>query len=88
MTRPAYRGRWKQVRLAILERDGYLCMIRLPCCTQIATEVDHIIQPSAGGRRLDPDNLRAACQPCNSARGGHQGQLTRRHQATTPSRNW
>lgn len=70
MTKPAYRGAWKQVRLTILARDNWTCRIRLPGCQVHANEVDHIIPLAQGGARLDPRNLRAACQPCNAKRGG------------------
>ncbi len=58
---------WKAVRLQVLARDGYRCMIRLPGCTGRATQVDHIVSMSNGGSRLDPANLRAACRSCNIA---------------------
>lgn len=62
---------WKQLRLDILDRDGHQCQIQYPGrCTGRATTVDKI-QPAA--RRpdlaLDPDNLRAACRPCNEHKG-------------------
>lgn len=87
MTKPAYRGAWRTVRLTILERDGYHCQLRLPGCTYKATTVDHIVEVVRGGRRLDPTNLRAACMHCNSKRGGHTKWNT---QPTTlgPSRQW
>jgi 5-methylcytosine-specific restriction endonuclease McrA len=64
-----YDRAWQRVRLAILARDGYRCRLALPCCTGVATEVDHIVELAAGGARLDPANLQAACKPCNSTKG-------------------
>jgi 5-methylcytosine-specific restriction endonuclease McrA len=59
----AYRlpGNWKRLRASILDRDGGVCQIRLPGCTGLATEVDHI-RP---GDDHSESNLRAACQSCN-----------------------
>ena len=67
-TRPEYKGRWQTVRKRILERDGHTCQIRAPKCTIHATHVDHIIPVTQGGPWWDPDNLRAACAPCNYSR--------------------
>lgn len=60
---------WRRVRLTVLERDGYLCQLRLPGCTVTATTVDHLVSRARGGAALDPNNLRAACTPCNSRKG-------------------
>jgi 5-methylcytosine-specific restriction endonuclease McrA len=91
MTKPAYRGAWPVVRLAILERDGYRCQIKGKRCTQVATEVDHVVSLAEGGARLDPTNLRAACRSCNLTLGGAVGGR-RRTRTTTPggqpSRDW
>ena len=81
--KPWYSGPWKRVRLTVLQRDDYRCQIAGPGCTRTATEVDHI-PPAAldptGHTWFDPDNLRAACQPCNLAR------LVKA--TTTSSRQW
>jgi 5-methylcytosine-specific restriction endonuclease McrA len=52
----------------VIERDGGVCQLSLPGCTFVATTADHVIPRSLGGDS-DPDNLRAACRPCNSRRG-------------------
>lgn len=64
------RGRpWRRFRLMILERDGWRCQIRTPgVCKGKATTVDHIRRLKDGGRRLDPNNARGACSPCNRDR--------------------
>jgi 5-methylcytosine-specific restriction endonuclease McrA len=51
----------------VLARDGYRCKIRGPRCTGVATEVDHVVLKSQGGRD-EPPNLRASCVACNSSR--------------------
>jgi hypothetical protein len=59
---------WRRVRKVVLERDGYLCRVRLPGCTGQATQCDHIISVDDGGSWFDEGNLRAACAHCNNAR--------------------
>ncbi len=63
-----YDHSWRKVRLTILERDGYRCRIKGKNCKGEANDVDHIIPVDRGGERLDPMNLRAACNGCNVAR--------------------
>ncbi len=74
---------WRTVRLAVLERDGHRCQIGGPRCTQHATEVDHIVAIDDGGAPYDPQNLRAACKRCNSAR-----RVGKQQAAAPPSRDW
>lgn len=64
---------WQIVRLAVLERDERRCRIGDAGCTTVATHVDHIVSPKLGGPFFDPANLRAACEYCNTARGGRVG---------------
>jgi len=59
------RKDWPIVRLAVLDRDLWLCQIKGPGCTRYATCVDHIVSRADGGEN-DPANLRAACLACNS----------------------
>jgi hypothetical protein len=40
---------WQRVRLEILKRDHYLCQVKGPRCTKVATCVDHICKPQDGG---------------------------------------
>ena len=63
-----YDYQWRKLRLEVLERDHWLCQVRLPVCTTAATTVDHIVPLARGGARLDPENCRASCGPCNSSR--------------------
>jgi 5-methylcytosine-specific restriction endonuclease McrA len=69
LTSPAYR----RLRLAVLDRDRWLCQIAGPRCTGAATEVDHIVARADGGDIFDPHNLRAACATCNRGRGAALG---------------
>ena len=69
MAKPPYQGvAWRNVRAEVLERDGYACRIRLPKCTGMATQVDHIVAIVDGGDWYEPSNLRASCAYCNAAR--------------------
>lgn len=67
-----YDTAWERLRPEILARDAGRCQVRGPRCTDEATAVDHIIPVEDGGPRLDPTNLRAACQPCNTWRANRQ----------------
>lgn len=58
-------GKWKKLRLTILDRDGRVCV-----CGKPADTVDHIIPRVKGGDMWSPDNLRAMCKSCNSSKGG------------------
>jgi 5-methylcytosine-specific restriction endonuclease McrA len=60
---------WARVRLAILDRDRWVCQVRDKGCTHGATAVDHITPAVEGGDFYDPANLRATCRRCNSTRG-------------------
>lgn len=59
--------KWRVIRAAVLARDNYQCQIQGPNCLGTATQPDHIVPKSQGGSDM-MSNLRAACQPCNSAR--------------------
>jgi 5-methylcytosine-specific restriction protein A len=66
---------WRAMRLQILERDQYVCMIcglpTIPGSPTVGMRpvVDHIVplrvRPESA---LDPDNLRASHGSCNSSR--------------------
>jgi len=60
--------RWRRFRTGILARDKSLCTIKAEGCTEVATQVDHIIPLHMGGAKYDPTNCRAACAPCNLGR--------------------
>jgi 5-methylcytosine-specific restriction endonuclease McrA len=56
--------KWKDQRLRVLKRDGYICAY----CGQEANQVDHVISRKDGGSH-DLENLVACCAPCNSKKG-------------------
>lgn len=56
---------WWPLRGTILRRDNYTCRY---CCAQDEIMcADHVIPLSRGGSN-DPENLVAACMPCNSSK--------------------
>lgn len=67
-TRPSSSTVRERIRAEVLHRDP-LCTIRLDGCTGASEVADHIV-PAALGGRYEPDNLRGACDHCNSVRGG------------------
>lgn len=82
---------WPKTREQVLERDNHLCQINGPRCTQHANDADHIIPPNEGGAPFDPDNARAACEPCNRGRGQQRtAAMAKLNRQTNPepSRNW
>ncbi len=59
-------GKWKKLRITILDRDGWQCVL----CNKPAHTVDHIVPRIKGGDMWSPDNLQSMCKSCNSAKGG------------------
>lgn len=54
----------QRVRLAVLERDGWVCRY----CRKPANTVDHVVPYERGGLSTE-ENLVACCAHCNSAKG-------------------
>ena len=56
-------ARWKRVRRAAIERDGYRCR----ACGKAAGrfEVDHLVPIAAGGAPFDLENCQTLCRPCH-----------------------
>ena len=57
--------RWLLLRLSVLEAANRRCAV---CGRAGADTVDHLKPLRAGGDPWDPDNLRAVCRPCHSAK--------------------
>jgi hypothetical protein len=55
------------VRAKVIETWGNDCWLRLPGCTRVGTEDDHIVPYSHGGLDTVP-NIRRACKHCNASR--------------------
>jgi 5-methylcytosine-specific restriction endonuclease McrA len=79
MTSDGIDGRaYKALRRMVLERDRYVCQVRGPRCTKVATEADHVISRADGGAVFDPRNMRAACAACNGWRAAERTNALRR----------
>ena len=62
---------WRKLRAYILDRDGRVCQVldeQGRICGAPATDCGHIIAKAEGGDD-HPSNLRAECEPHNSADG-------------------
>jgi hypothetical protein len=62
-------GKFKTLWQFVMWRDKRVCQIRTKgICITVATQVDHIQAVWRYGRSI-PDNLQAACAPCNVSKG-------------------
>jgi 5-methylcytosine-specific restriction endonuclease McrA len=64
--RPLHSGKWKKIRIIVLDRDGWQCAV----CGRPADTVDHIYPRVKGGDMWALDNLQSLCKSCNSRKGG------------------
>ena len=64
--RALHSGKWKKLRITVLDRDGWLCAV----CGAVANTVDHIYPRVKGGDMWAMDNLQSLCKSCNSSKGG------------------
>lgn len=64
-SRHVTRGpRWKALRMAVLERDGWACV---RCASRRRLEVDHIRPVRTHPQDAhDPANLQTLCAPCHT----------------------
>lgn len=77
---------WRKVRLDVLNRDRWVCRVRLPGCRLRATDAHHLDDYAVHGGSLDPERLVASCGHCNKVLGGR---LARRLQLQRrASRSW
>lgn len=58
---------WRKRRAQVLARDGHRCQLRLPGCLGRADCVHHVRGRARTGD--DPNQMVAACTPCNLAVG-------------------
>ena len=56
---------YRKRRVAILNRDGWICYY----CGGDATQADHVIPISKGGDPMSLDNMVASCKRCNVSKG-------------------
>ena len=65
--RDAHGRVWTKQRRLALERDEYVCQLRLAGCLIAATEADHI-HPRGKGGTHDLANIRSVCSSCHKKR--------------------
>lgn len=58
---------WPEIRRGVLKDAGWRCQIRLPGCTSMATEVDHV------RFRDETSPLQAACSHCHGKKSAMEG---------------
>lgn len=80
-----YDSDWRETRETVI-RDQPICAFHgvSKVCTGLSETVDHIKPLSAGGARLDRDNLRGLCNECHFRVSGNfratgNNDLPRRH---------
>jgi 5-methylcytosine-specific restriction endonuclease McrA len=63
-------ARWQRLRRQVIARDGGICQIQGPRCRGVANSAHHVL-PSSQYPELfwSPENLQAACTPCNQSGG-------------------
>jgi len=61
----------RDVRVAVIARDGGKCQLRYPgiCLVDKQIDIDHIFPWARGGSSKDMSNLQCACHPCNAHKG-------------------
>jgi len=67
--------RWRRIRLAVLQRDGWVCQLRLAGCTGRATCAHHVLGRSVTGDSME--HIVASCTSCN-LKVGQPGRPRRR----------
>jgi len=61
-----YDATWRRLRAWYLAQHPLCVECERAGRVVAAQEVDHVTPISAGGARLDPENLQALCTPCHS----------------------
>lgn len=58
-----------ELKRQVIARDGYFCLMALPCCAGEAQTTHHRANRGSGGSTVldHPGNLVAVCLRCNSA---------------------
>ncbi len=75
----------KARRLRVLRRDNYFCQLRYEGCTQLATDVDHVVPLAEGGADSD-SNCAASCSSCHTKKSSIEGHRARGRTVAEPKR--
>lgn len=70
------RGVPEWLRKTVLKRDRGVCQIQGPDCTHVATQVDHIIAVSEGGKDKTA-NCQSVCEQCHKPKTQAEAQRGR-----------
>lgn len=57
--------RWSVFRRQVMQRDNGRCRYRLPGCTEVATQVDHLMPRRLGAVLFDEANCFSVCHSCH-----------------------
>ena len=88
MREPYHSKQWRDLRLVILERDGWACQWPDGCDAR-GDQVDHIIPwREAPALAFDTGNLRALCKFHNSSRVRRPNDRVMSDAGRRPSREW
>lgn len=83
--RPTIHTPSKELRKAVLERDGYICLM---CGSTENLRLDHI-KPVIDGGDTTIENLQTLCRSCNSQKGPHSLNSTEvRRTQWSPGTDW
>ena len=69
---------WERLRRAILSKEPLCRQCKRDGVNEKATEVDHIVPLSQGGRPYHVDNLQPLCKPCHSRKTAAESKGRRR----------
>jgi 5-methylcytosine-specific restriction protein A len=79
-TRRGSTRQWRAQRARVLARDRGICQLRLPCCTVLATTVDHRVPVSVTGTEdVSDDGLQSACVQCHRRKTADEATAARWH---------
>ena len=74
-TSQAEHRRWAA---KVKARDPF-CRIRLPGCTGITQQADHIVPVALGGAEFDVANGQGACRSCHGKKSSREGHFVAGH---------
>lgn len=75
----------KRTRYEVLNRDGFAC--RYCHVTDVPLTLDHVVPVALGGSDK-PDNLVAACQPCNAGKSSVSPEAEKVEQVSDDALRW
>lgn len=77
----------KSLRYQILRRDNHACHYCGGRAPEVKLVVDHVVPEALGGRTV-PENLRTACEPCNSGKSATPADAAMVQQVASDAARW